>query len=114
MAEKASKNLTAEAVTAMEYLKSRDYFSRMGKWTWEDSRNVLWLILRDAVLPEVGFNPAKAASDPAVMEELKAARAAFDKVIGDGYLIESSNLGKHVEADGYFKANEAKTRITIE
>ena len=107
----AKEALTKKAAQAAEFLKSKGLFERITKWEWEHSRELLWHMVKHHLLPEAGFppSPLTGANAEAIKhhtENLEAIRKAFDEIVSDGYIIESSNLGKHVAEAGYFKAGK--------
>lgn len=99
MADK-TKSLNASVKNALEFLKSKGHFAPGFEWEWTDTREIIWRIIRQEVLPEVGFNPD--SQKPEDIEDLKQARAKYDAAFDAGYTVESSNLGKHASANGYF------------
>jgi hypothetical protein len=101
----AESKLNKYAVNAMNVLQDKPSFTNMNQWKWQHSREVLWQAIKAEVLPEAGLPsaPSDAMGEKEWLEVMTAVRDAFDRVIDEGYMIESSNLGKHVSAAGYFK-----------
>jgi hypothetical protein len=70
---------------------------------------LVWLVFVQAVLPEFGIDAKKFATDKETAENIRAARAAYDKAFDEPWCLESSNCGRHLAAHGYFRSAEKES-----
>jgi hypothetical protein len=102
MAKQAKLNeKVREAVNAM--IDAGRWNRSRCDWGFAETRAVLWTIVRDEILSQCQAAPAVLKANPELADWEKFKNAMGDRfmaLISDGYMVESSNLGKHLVAEG--------------
>lgn len=82
------------------------------KWTSEETKMLIWVVVTRDILPEFGIDPKK--TDAETKENLANAWKAFTTAFDEGYTVESSNLGRHLAAHGFCRKADQEAKQAAE